>query len=163
MFGVKNYEHLFIYITIAFLLCFFLGNFIYHKNSKSQLNIMIALLCILVGFLAFAEFQYRQTTDFETAYLWLKISGLWPFVPAILLHISLIFTGKTNILKNKFTYLLIYLPALIISFYAIDTNLLLQGILKEYWGWTYVFPENSILFNIMSAWTLICVLLAEVF
>ena len=153
--------NIFSYISlIAFLLCFFLGNFIYHKNSKSQLNLMIALLCILVGFLAFAEFQYRQTTDFQTAYVWLKISGLWPIVPAVLLHISLIFTGKTDILKNKFTYLLIYFPAIIISFYAVDTNLMLMGILKEYWGWTYVFPENSLLFNIMSVWTLLCVLLA---
>ena len=155
--------NIFSYISLlAFLVCFFLGSFIYHKNSKSQLNIMIALLCILVGFLAFAEFQYRQTLDFETAYLWLKISGLWPLVPAILLHISLIFTGKKNILKNKNIYLLIYVPALIISFYAIDSNLLLQGILKEYWGWTYVFPEKSALFSIMSAWTLICIILAGI-
>ena len=121
---------------------------------------MIAVLCILVGFLAFAEFQYRQTSDFQTAYLWLKISGLWPIVPAILLHISLIFTGKKDLLKNKFTYFMIYAPALIIAFYAVDTNLLLEGILKEYWGWTYVFPKNSLLFIIMSSWTLLCAILA---
>ena len=57
---------------------------------------------------------------------------------------------------------MIYVPALIISFYAIDSNLLLQGILKEYWGWTYVFPEKSALFSIMSAWTLICIILAGI-
>ena len=145
---------------IAFFLCFFLGNFIYHKNSKSQLNKMIALLCILVGFLSFVEFQYRQTSDFETAYLWLKISGLWPLVPAMLLNIALIFTGKTELLKNKFNYILIYGPAIILSFYAIDSNLLLNGILKEYWGWTYVFPEKSIFFILMSAWTILCSFLA---
>jgi len=149
------------YVSLsAFFLCFFLGNFIYHKNSRSQLNIMIAVLCFLVGFLAFTEFQYRQTTDFQTAYLWLKLSGLWPLVPPILLHISLIFTGKTEILKNKFTYLLMYVPAITISVYAVTTNLLLQGILKEYWGWTYVFPQDSLIFNVMSVWTLICILIA---
>ena len=121
---------------------------------------MIAILCFLVGFLAFTEFQYRQTTDFQTAYLWLKLSGLWPLVPPVILHISLIFTGKTEVLKNKLTYLLMYVPAIIISIYAVTTNLLLQGILKEYWGWTYVFPQNSAIFNVMSIWTLICVLIA---
>ena len=152
------------YVSLsAFFLCFFLGNFIYHKNSRSQLNIMIAVLCFLVGFLAFAEFQYRQTTDFQTAYLWLKLSGLWPLVPPILLHISLIFTGKTEILKNKFVYLLMYVPAIIISIYAVTTNLLLQGILKEYWGWTYVFPQNSLIFSVMSIWTLICIFIAGAF
>jgi PAS domain S-box-containing protein len=149
--------NIFSYISlVAFFLCFFLGNFIYHKNSKSQLNIMIALLSIMVGFLAFAEFQYRQTLDFQTAYLWLKISGLWPIVPAILLHISLIFTGKTNILKHKIMYVLIYAPALIIAFFAIDTNWLLEGIVREYWGWTYIYPKNSLLFYIMSFWTILC-------
>ncbi len=153
--------NIFSYISLtAFLICFFLGNFIYHKNSKSQLNIMIAVLCILVGFLAFAEYQYRQTLDFETAYLWLRISGLWPLVPSVLLHISLIFTGRTNILKNKLTYVIIYVPAIIISILAVDTNLLLQGIVKEYWGWTYIFPVNSLLFDIMSLWTLLCGFLA---
>lgn len=149
------------YISLsAFFLCFFLGNFIYHKNSKSQLNVMIALLCFLVGFLAFAEFQYRQTTDFQTAYLWLKISGFWPLVPPLILHISLIFTGKTEILKKTYAYILLYVPALIIAFYAINTNLLLQGILKEYWGWTYVFPHDSVIFNVMSIWTFTCIFIA---
>ncbi len=155
--------NIFSYISLtAFFACFFLGNFIYHKNTKSQLNIMIALLSIIVGFLAFAEFQYRQTTDFQTAYLWLKISGLWPIVPAILLHISLIFTGKTNILKNKLTYVLIYAPALIIAILAVDTNWLLEGIIKEYWGWTYLYPKTSLLFYIMSFWTVLCAFLAGV-
>jgi len=153
--------NIFSYISlIAFFVCFFLGNFIYHKNTKSQLNIMIALLSIMVGFLAFAEFQYRQTSDFQTAYLWLKISGLWPIVPAILLHISLIFTGQTNLLKNKLTYVLIYAPAVIIAILAVDTNWLLEGIIKEYWGWTYLYPKNSILFYIMSLWTLLCTFFA---
>ena len=123
---------------------------------------MIAVLSILVGFLAFAEFQYRQTSDFQTAYLWLKISGLWPIVPAILLHISLIFTGKSNLLKNKLTYILIYGPAVIIAILAVDTNWLLEGIVKEYWGWTYLYPKNSILFYVMSLWTVLCAFLAGV-
>ena len=155
--------NIFSYISLtAFFVCFFLGNFIYHKNTKSQLNIMIALLSIMVGFLAFAEFQYRQTSDFQTAYLWLKISGLWPLVPAILLHISLIFTGKTNLLKNKLTYVLIYAPAVIIAILAVDTNWLLEGIIKEYWGWTYLYPKSSLLFYIMSLWTLLCTSFAGV-
>ncbi len=145
---------------IAFMLCFFLGNFIYYRNPKSHLNKMVGILCILVGFLAFVEFEYRQAYSFQSAYLWLKISTLWPFVPAILLHISLIFTKKTEFLKNKFTYLLIYLPALIISALGLTTNLLINGALDEYWGWTYTFPQYPILFYLMSLWTIICVLLA---
>ena len=101
-----------------------MGNFIYHKNPQSSLNKMVAILCILVGFLAFVEFEYRQLVDFQTAYFWLKISGLWPLVPALLLHISLIFTEKKKLLRNKLTYVAIYAPAVIITIFAISTPLM---------------------------------------
>ena len=143
----------------AFMVCFFLGNFIYHKSPKSQLNKMIAVLCILVGFLAFTEFGYRQAETIQTAYLWLKISTLWPLVPSLLLHISLIFT-KSKILKNKLAYILVYLPPIIIIILASTTNLLFNDALKYYWGWTYVIPADATLFNIMALWTVFAVVLA---
>jgi len=145
---------------IAFMLCFFMGNFIYHKNPESSLNRTVAILCILVGFLAFVEFEYRQVVDFQSAYFWLKISGLWPLVPALLLHISLIFTEKKKLLRNKLTYIAIYVPALIITIFGMSTPLMLEGILREYWGWTYIFPKNSLLFILMSVWTVICIMIS---
>jgi PAS domain S-box-containing protein len=145
---------------VAFILCFFLGNFIYHKNPENQLNIMIAILSITVGFLAFIEFEYRQTLDFQTAYFWLKLSVLWPIVPSILLHISLIFNEKTKVLKSKYIYVLIYAPALIMAYFAFDTNWLFNGMVREYWGWTYIFPKDNLLFEIISLWTIICVVIA---
>ncbi len=144
---------------VAFMVCFFLGNFIYHKNPKSQLNGIIALTCIIVGFLAFVEFEYRQAEVFQTAFFWIKISTLWPIVPSLLLHISLIFT-KSHYLKNKLTYILIYLPSIIIVGLSLTTNLLLDTISKEYWGWTYALPVDMTLYNIMSLWTVATVVLA---
>ena len=144
---------------IAFMICFFLGNFIYHKNPKSQLNILIAVTCIFVGFLAFTEFEYRQAETIQTAFFWLKISTLWPLVPSLLLHISLIFT-KSRYLENKLTYILIYLPSIMIITLSLTTNLLLDQVLKEYWGWTYALPADMTLYNIMALWTISTVVLA---
>lgn len=146
---------------IAFMVCFFLGNFIYHKNPKSQLNKMIALLCILVGFLAFTEFEYRQAETIQTAFLWLKISSLWPLVPSILLHISLIFT-KSKFLKNKLIYILIYIPSIIIILLSLTTNLIIFNVFKEYWGWYFSTPPDATLFNIMALWTIFAVFLSGV-
>jgi PAS domain S-box-containing protein len=136
-----------------------LGNFIYHKNPKSQLNILVAITCIVVGFLAFIEFEYRQAETIQTAFFWIKISTLWPLVPSLLLHISLVFT-KSRYLKNKLSYILIYLPGIIISAIGLTTNLLIDGALKEYWGWTYIIPADMILYNIMALWTVFAVVLA---
>jgi PAS domain S-box-containing protein len=144
---------------VAFMVCFFLGNFIYHKNPKSRLNTIIALTCIFVGFLAFIEFEYRHAETFQTAFFWLKISTLWPIVPSLLLHVSLIFT-KSSYLKNKLTYLLIYLPGIAISAVGLTTDLLISGASKEYWGWTYIVPADATLYNIMSLWTVVAVVLA---
>ncbi len=146
---------------VAFMVCFFLGNFIYHKNPKSRLNTIIALTCIFVGFLAFVEFQYRQAETFQTAFFWLKISTLWPLVPSLLLHVSLIFT-KSSYLKNKLTYLLIYLPGIAISALGLGTDLLISSASKEYWGWTYIIPADPTLYNVMSLWTVVAVVLAGI-
>lgn len=143
----------------AFMVCFFLGNFIYHKNPRSRLNILIAFLSIFTGFLAFIEFEYRLAETVQTAFFWLKISTLWPLIPSLLLHISLVFT-KSGYLKNKLIYILIYLPSIIIITLSLTTNLLLDHALKEYWGWTYAFPADMTLFNIVTLWTVSTVVLA---
>jgi len=138
---------------IAFMICFFLGNFIYHKNPKSQLNISIALLCILVGFLAFVEFQYRQAESIQIAYFWLKISSLWPLVPSLLLQIALIFTDS-NLLKNKLTYPLIYIPPLIIIALSLTTNMMIYQVIWESWGWYFSPSPDAILYSLMALWTI---------
>jgi PAS domain S-box-containing protein len=143
----------------AFMVCFFLGSFIYHQKKDNSLNKIVALLSISIGFLVLVEFLYRQATDYQTAYFWLKVSTLWPFIPAILLNIALIFTNQ-KIIKHKLTYVLIYLPAVLISGIALSTNLLLDGITHTYWGWTYNFPQNMAFFYIMSLWTIIAALSA---
>lgn len=139
---------------LAFSMCFFLGAFIYQKNSRNELNKMVALLSVLVGFLALVEFLYRQAPNYQTAFFWLKISTIWPFVPSVLLNIALVLTLKEDTLKHKYYYL-IYLPAIIITTLSLTTGLLLNGAVHTYWGWTYSYPENPILFNLMSLWTIV--------
>lgn len=146
-----------IYALISLLasgICFFLGNFIYYKNPENRLNRLVVILCILAAFLAFTEFGYRQAETMATAEFWLKLSTLWPFVPALLINISLVFTEKTKFLKHKLTYFIIYAPALIISAVGMATNLLIINAVPEYWGWTYnIYPYTSF-FVIMSIWTI---------
>lgn len=120
---------------IASVICFFLANFIYYKNPENKLNRLIAILAILISFLAFVEFGYRQAETIGTAITWLKISSLWSFVPSILLHIFLVFTGRNELLKRKLTYILIYTPAILITILGLATFPV--EAVNEYWGWTF--------------------------
>ena len=137
---------------IASFISIMLGNFIYYSNPKNSLNRIIAVLSIFVGFLAFVEFAYRQAGNLDTAYFWLKISFLWPLVPALLMNISLLFGEKFRYLKPRMTYVLIYLPALLIIFLGLTTY---SGGLPvlEYFGYTY--DLSSTLFQIVGFWSIL--------
>jgi PAS domain S-box-containing protein len=145
---------------IAAIICMFLANFIYYYNPKNRLNRLMAVLALFVGFLAFVEFAYRQAETLSTAIFWLQISFLWPFVPALMLNIALIFRAKFEFHKNKILYLLIYIPAIIISGIGVGTNLLTNGAVLMYYGWTYNIPSDASFFVLMSFWTILYALTA---
>ncbi len=146
---------------IAAMTAFFIANFIYFRNPKNHLNRMIALLSLVVSLMALAEFSYRLAETPETAYFWLKFSVLWPLIPSIMLHISLIFTNRTNILKNPFSPAIIYAPAFIFIGLGIFTNSFLAAPVYEYWGWTYGLPQDRVVYDLFSLWTVIVALLSS--
>jgi PAS domain S-box-containing protein len=131
-----------------------LANFIYYTNPKNSLNRVIAVLTIFVGFLAFVEFTYRQAGTLETAYFWLKVSLLWPIVPALMINVALIFGAKFKFLKKRMTYVLIYLPALLIIFLSLTTDMMFGAPVLEYYGWTYTISAGF-LFGILGLWSIL--------
>ena len=72
----------------------FVGNFVYYKDPKNQLNKIFLVFYVLCAYWAFTEFAYRQAGDYDTARLWLKTGSFWPFAMAILLHFVLVFTEQ---------------------------------------------------------------------
>jgi PAS domain-containing protein len=120
----------------------------------------MAILALFVGFLAFVEFLYRQAETLSTAIIWIQVSFLWPFVPALMLNIALVFRGKFTFHDNKIKYFLLYLPAAIIALIGIFTNLLTEGAVQEYYGWTYNIPSDASFFVLMSLYTVLWALLA---
>ena len=147
---------------IAAVICFFLANFIYYKNPENNLNKLITILSILIAFLAFTEFCYRQADTLNTAFFWLKLSTLWPFVPAILINIYLVFTGRSESIKHKFsTYFLIYTPAVLITIIGLAT--FPEQTIYEYWGWTYALNPIPLFFIPMSIWSFIAGLFTALF
>ncbi|MEG3225494.1 MAG: hypothetical protein BME94_08335 [Methanobacteriales archaeon Met13] len=87
---------------------------------------------------------------------------LWPFVPALMLNIALTFRGKFEFHENKLKYLLIYLPAIVLSILGIGTNLIFDNAVMEYYGWTYNIPADATLFALMSFWTILWAIIATI-
>ena len=131
---------------------FILGVLIYQENPKNELNRIYMLACALLGYLAVLEFGMRQATDLSTVYMIFRIGSVWPFIIAIYMHFTLIFTKKTMLLQKKVTYFLIYGPALIFAVLELTTDSITGIPVKEYWGWTYGIPEDSLIYDINSLW-----------
>lgn len=136
----------------ASIVTLFLGNFIYYKNPKNRLNQLIAVLCFLVAYLAFVNFSLRNADSYQTAYLWLKASVLWPLMSPIVLTIVLTATKK-QFSTNKVFLTLIYIPSIIISILQFTTNQITTNVMvREYWGWTSYLNFSSPLLYLTILW-----------
>lgn len=128
-----------IFSLMGFLANLCLGVYILSKDAKSSLNRVFALFAFSLAFWAFGEFMWGNAPDIEQAFLWDKIAGFgYLFFPVFLLHFMLIFCKKEEILKRKITYIILYLPSFIFLYLLWNTNLMAQGMIKTYWGYTYV-------------------------
>jgi len=141
---------------VASVLAFYTATFIYYRNPKSRLNLLVSGLGVAVSLMSFTEFMYRIVETASGAYPWLKLSLLWPVIPALLLHISLFYSGRLR----RWMTPLIYLPAVILIIIGLGTDLLIAGAVHTYYGWTYSLPENPTVFFLFSLWTLAVTLIA---
>ncbi len=79
------------------------------------------------------------------------MGSIWPFFVVLVVHFALVFT-KSNWLKNKTTYLFLYLPAIAFWFIELSTNLINTSPILEYWGYNDV-PSYSAIYWISTIWT----------
>jgi PAS domain S-box-containing protein len=140
---------------VAAITSFFIANFIYFRNPKNSLNRTIAIFSTLIALMALFEFAYRLAETPESAFIWLKLSALWPLIPAVIANIALVFTRRSHILKLKISYLVIYGPALLFVFLGLGTNLFVGPPVLEYWGWTYSIPADETIYDLFAVWTVV--------
>jgi PAS domain S-box-containing protein len=129
----------------------FLGNFIYYQNPRYIVNRIFFLCCLSFTYLGFIEFVYIQADTYETAFLWVKLGSVWPFLLSIVFHFLLVFIEKSKPLKKGHVLFLIYLPAL--SFFLLEAlNIPPVKLVKLNWGWTYTYDVESIEIVLAMFW-----------
>jgi len=141
--------------------CIFMGNFIYYKNPNNRLNQVLAIFSFLVAYMTFTDFQISSSTTPEQAYWWMKAAFPWVLMGSFYVHLALLSTEKFHILKKKITYVLIYLPTILLAIINLTTNLISHGAQKGYWGWTYM-PNTSILTFLAIIWTILLWLISAI-
>lgn len=129
-----------------------MGNFIYYRNPHNQLNQVLALFSIFIGYMAFTDFELSIVTTPEEAYWWMKAAFCWMFVASFFIHLALLSTEKFQILKKRMSYVLIYLPSLLLAILNLTTSELTEGVKMGFWSWTYI-PSDSIVYLLALSWS----------
>ncbi len=107
----------------------YLGDFVYSQNRRAKLNQVFAIFCVTTALGGFGEFLYLQVSSLNVAYPAIKMTGfIWIISAALALHVSLIFTEKTAVLKYRgfvgafYTLIMTFFLAAVLSPLIIDTQ-----------------------------------------
>ena len=144
----------------ASVTCISLGVVVYSFNRRALLNKLFVITSFFAFFYAFTEVMMWQASSFESAYFWNKMGSVWPFFVVSVAHFALVFTGS-NWLKNKLTYLLLYLPAVLFCILEIFTDLINGPPIMKYWGYNDT-ASNTLVYGISTLWSAALPILAFV-
>ncbi len=99
---------------IAFSVYAFLGLYILFLNMKSTLNRLFFMVTFSLSIWSLGFSMCYLTKDYNTAVLWRMFSAIgWTTIFSFLLHFFMMLTEKNWLLKKRWVYILIYLPAVI--------------------------------------------------
>ena len=138
---------------ISSIIILALGIVVYSRNQKSNLNQVFLFLCIMAFYWAFAESMLRDADSVSSAFLWLKLTALWTFVPAATFHFILVFTNSSQLRRGRWVPVLIYAPAALFSIIELTTSLITASPVLRYWGYTYGYSPYPLPYLIEMAWT----------
>jgi PAS domain S-box-containing protein len=157
----KNLMNPFDWLSLAAgVTCFFLGVVVYYFNRRALLNKLFLIASSFAFFYAFTEVMMWQASSLESAYFWNKMGSVWPFFVVSVVHFALVFT-HSNWLKNKRTYLLLYLPAVLFWLIETSTDLINGPPIMEYWGYNDT-ASGTLVYGISTIWSAALPILAFV-
>jgi len=136
-------------IAFSSFLCFmYIGIEVIYTDWKSDLNRTFFAVFSCLAIWAFAYTFYYSAENKETAMFWHRIGAIGGscFV-SFALHFFLILINNKKILKNPFTYMIIYIPPSVFItryFLGLHTPFAIDLIKRNStFGWTYLSPINS--------------------
>lgn len=99
----------------AFLIYIYMGIYAFKADPKSRINRLYLCLNMFLAFWSFCFIYYYSAGDAATSIFWYKLSAIgWTLQTGILLNFILILTKRSYLLNNKWFYLLLYMPGLLI-------------------------------------------------
>ncbi|MFZ7120000.1 MAG: diguanylate cyclase [Eubacteriaceae bacterium] len=125
----------------CFISSIYLGIYMCFQDYKNILNQMFFVSCLSLSIWAFSYTFFYSAPNIETAWFWHKLSSIgWCSFVNIALHFFIILTGNKHILKKSYTYILLYLPplVLILKCFFSSTTPIATDLISTKLGWAYI-------------------------
>ncbi|MCI0497338.1 MAG: PAS domain S-box protein, partial [Thermoplasmata archaeon] len=143
----------------AFAVSVFMAHFV-TKGSRDPRNRLFGALCLGVAVMAFAEFQLRTVESETSAGFWLRFAALYPVMATLLLRFSIEFSERHDLLRTRWSALMLWGPAVAFGLIELFTGALTGGPVEASWGWTYERGGSPHLGRILAIWLVATALFA---
>lgn len=132
---------------LTFILYAFLGVFCLTLNKNAKLNRIFFCVCLSFVIWSYSFAISNSLNNIDNVLIWRRVASLgWGVAFSCILHFMLILTEKEVILRNKWVYIALYLPAALTVFiFGIDGNLATAqyNLVHTLVGWGNI-PLNNI-------------------
>jgi PAS domain S-box-containing protein len=139
-----------------------LAIFVIARNPEDRLSRAFSFFAFIISGACFLEYAYRVTPADEGAlmYLFHRLSvAFWTFGISAVLVFALVYAEKNKALRNPLTYIVIFLPATLISYMYLFTNMAVRGYITMPYGnasrttvWVMPFVILSFVYQMISAY-----------
>ncbi|MBK5243061.1 EAL domain-containing protein [Clostridium sp.] len=130
-------------LTALYFMCgiiyVILGIFTFFNDSKNKLNKLFFVICINLAYWALMTALMNRSIDGKTAsdvYLYATLS--WATFYCLFSHFIIKLTSDKVFLKNQFSYLIFYFPAIVSIYLYVLKPETAQNFVKTNLGWVYI-------------------------
>ena len=104
----------------------------YGQNPTHAVNRMFLVVCGVLFYYEFTEFEFLQASDVNVAFQWLRLDAFWYLLPVAVLHICIIYS---NFRVRRLALASMYGSAILFS--LLEAFLAPYELFKMPWGWAY--------------------------
>jgi PAS domain S-box-containing protein len=120
-----------VYLLSAFV-SLIVGVLIYGQKPNHAVNRMFLVVCGVLFYYEFTEFEFLQASDINVAFQWLKLAAFWYLLPVAVFHMCIVYA---NFRVRRLVLASLYGSAILFS--LLEFFLVPYELFKMPWGWAY--------------------------
>ncbi|MBI5479701.1 MAG: PAS domain S-box protein [Deltaproteobacteria bacterium] len=115
----------------------------FSRRAQGSSSRVFLLFCLAGLSLSLLDLGLQTAVSARAANVWARVQSCWPFLPALLFHFALVYSGIRPTRWRRLGLLVLYAIVLALTLIGLTTRQVTAGVEREAWGWTHVRPLNT--------------------